>query len=181
MCTFVIENGGPPGVLYELLVACFYYSFIAASIAEVSCCSFIPQAHFSGLDFHILILRRRHVIHHICHSKLSDIWMLTLPSFFTAHLIHSLSRRSISLGLGDPRSKIWPQHWLLHRLPQLLRMDFRSRLDRLHSRQCRRTNVRRLPPRPYHPTVARIRCICAHYMAVRRHCYLCESPAANTE
>jgi choline transport protein len=30
------DNGGPPGVLYELLVACFYYGFIAASIAEVS-------------------------------------------------------------------------------------------------------------------------------------------------
>ena len=30
-----IDNGGPPGVLYELLVACFYYGFIAASIAEV--------------------------------------------------------------------------------------------------------------------------------------------------
>jgi hypothetical protein len=29
------DNGGPPGVLYELLVACFYYGFIAASIAEV--------------------------------------------------------------------------------------------------------------------------------------------------
>ena len=28
-------NGGPPGVLYELLVACIYYGFIAASIAEV--------------------------------------------------------------------------------------------------------------------------------------------------
>ena len=31
----VIDNGGPAGVLYELLVACFYYGFIAASIAEV--------------------------------------------------------------------------------------------------------------------------------------------------
>jgi len=30
-----IYNGGPPGVLYELLVACFYYGFIAASIAEL--------------------------------------------------------------------------------------------------------------------------------------------------
>ena len=30
-----IDNGGPAGVLYELLVACFYYGFIAASIAEV--------------------------------------------------------------------------------------------------------------------------------------------------
>ena len=30
-----IANGGPAGVIYEFLVACFYYSFIAASIAEV--------------------------------------------------------------------------------------------------------------------------------------------------
>ena len=30
-----VDNGGPAGVLYELLVACFYYAFIAASIAEV--------------------------------------------------------------------------------------------------------------------------------------------------
>ena len=29
------DNGGPPGVLYELLVACFYYGLIGASIAEV--------------------------------------------------------------------------------------------------------------------------------------------------
>ena len=33
--TAVADNGGPPGVLYELLIACFYYGFIAASIAEV--------------------------------------------------------------------------------------------------------------------------------------------------
>ena len=31
----LVDNGGPPGVLYELLIACFYYGFIAASIAEV--------------------------------------------------------------------------------------------------------------------------------------------------
>ena len=31
----VTDNGGPAGVLYELLVACFYYAFIAACIAEV--------------------------------------------------------------------------------------------------------------------------------------------------
>ena len=30
-----VDNGGPAGVLYELLVACFYYALIAASIAEV--------------------------------------------------------------------------------------------------------------------------------------------------
>lgn len=31
-----INNGGPPGVLYEFLVASFYYCFIAASIAELA-------------------------------------------------------------------------------------------------------------------------------------------------
>lgn len=37
-----INNGGPAGVLYELLIACFYYGFIAASIAELT--SSIPSA-----------------------------------------------------------------------------------------------------------------------------------------
>ncbi|MCJ1306889.1 hypothetical protein MMC25_000533 [Agyrium rufum] len=37
-----IPNGGPPGLLYELLVACIYYGFIAASIAELA--SAIPSA-----------------------------------------------------------------------------------------------------------------------------------------
>jgi hypothetical protein len=32
---FSADNGGPPGVLYELLVAGIYYGFIAASLAEV--------------------------------------------------------------------------------------------------------------------------------------------------
>ena len=31
----ILANGGPPGILYEFLVACLYYAFIAASIAEV--------------------------------------------------------------------------------------------------------------------------------------------------
>jgi len=40
--TVSILNGGPPGVLYELLTACAYYGFIAASIAELA--SAIPSA-----------------------------------------------------------------------------------------------------------------------------------------
>lgn len=32
----LLANGGPPGVIYELIVATAYYSVIAASIAEVS-------------------------------------------------------------------------------------------------------------------------------------------------
>jgi len=34
--SIAIANGGPPGVLYELIVACSYYAVIAACIAEVS-------------------------------------------------------------------------------------------------------------------------------------------------
>lgn len=37
-----VDNGGPAGVLYELLIACFYYGFIAASIAEVHASTILP-------------------------------------------------------------------------------------------------------------------------------------------
>ncbi|OCK85856.1 putative choline transport protein [Lepidopterella palustris CBS 459.81] len=37
-----IFNGGPPGILYELMVACAYYGLIAACIAELA--SAIPSA-----------------------------------------------------------------------------------------------------------------------------------------
>lgn len=37
-----IFNGGPPGILYELIVACSYYGLIAACIAELA--SAIPSA-----------------------------------------------------------------------------------------------------------------------------------------
>ncbi|EIN09297.1 hypothetical protein PUNSTDRAFT_120583 [Punctularia strigosozonata HHB-11173 SS5] len=40
-------NGGPPGILYELLAACFYYIFINASLAELA--SSIPS---SGSVYH---------------------------------------------------------------------------------------------------------------------------------
>lgn len=40
--TVAIYNGGAPGVLYELLTACVYYAFVAASIAELA--SAIPSA-----------------------------------------------------------------------------------------------------------------------------------------
>jgi choline transport protein len=38
----IIANGGPAGVLYELIVACFYYAVVAACIAELA--SAIPSA-----------------------------------------------------------------------------------------------------------------------------------------
>ncbi|KAF2225090.1 choline transport protein [Elsinoe ampelina] len=40
--TVSILNGGPPGILYEFLTACFYYCFIAASVAELA--SSIPSS-----------------------------------------------------------------------------------------------------------------------------------------
>ncbi|KAF2268249.1 putative amino acid transporter [Lojkania enalia] len=40
--TIAIANGGPPGVLYELIVACSYYGVIGACIAELA--SAIPSA-----------------------------------------------------------------------------------------------------------------------------------------
>lgn len=37
-----VLNGGPPGILYEFIVACVYYGFIGASIAELA--SAIPSS-----------------------------------------------------------------------------------------------------------------------------------------
>lgn len=37
-----VLNGGPPGILYEYIVACVYYAFIGASIAELA--SSIPSS-----------------------------------------------------------------------------------------------------------------------------------------
>jgi hypothetical protein len=39
--TIAIANGGPPGVLYEVIVACAYYAVVGACIAEV-CSDSIP-------------------------------------------------------------------------------------------------------------------------------------------
>jgi amino acid transporter len=49
--TLAIANGGPPGVLYEVIVACSYYAVIGACIAELA--SAIPSAggvyHYASL------------------------------------------------------------------------------------------------------------------------------------
>lgn len=37
-----VLNGGPPGILYEYIVACVYYALIGASIAELA--SSIPSS-----------------------------------------------------------------------------------------------------------------------------------------
>ncbi|KAF8175010.1 putative amino acid transporter [Mycena galopus ATCC 62051] len=40
--TIAIANGGPPGIIYAFLASCFYYGFVATSIAELA--SSIPSA-----------------------------------------------------------------------------------------------------------------------------------------
>ncbi|KAL9033052.1 MAG: hypothetical protein Q9214_007695 [Letrouitia sp. 1 TL-2023] len=49
--TVALSNGGPPGVIYELIAACVFYSFISASIAELA--SAMPSSggayHFSSV------------------------------------------------------------------------------------------------------------------------------------
>ena len=40
--SIAVLNGGPPGILYEFIVACIYYGFIGASIAELA--SAIPSS-----------------------------------------------------------------------------------------------------------------------------------------
>jgi choline transport protein len=47
-----LPNGGPAGVLYELLTACIYYGIIAASIAEVQ-----HTSHMRTNPGHSLICR----------------------------------------------------------------------------------------------------------------------------
>lgn len=37
-----VLNGGPPGILYEFIVACAYYGFVGASIAELA--SAVPSS-----------------------------------------------------------------------------------------------------------------------------------------
>jgi hypothetical protein len=90
-CSFP-DNGGPPGVLYELLVACFYYCFIAASIAEV--CLLIEFLETVEI-------------------------LITFPavSFGGTFLGGCLP-----LGISEPRPEIWSRTRILHRLFELLRL-----------------------------------------------------------
>lgn len=47
-----LPNGGPAGVLYELITACIYYGIIAASIAEVyqeTCMKTYPEHRLTQL------------------------------------------------------------------------------------------------------------------------------------
>ena len=128
-------------MIYELLVACFYYAFIAASIAEVRI------------------------------STLFSLTTNLLPTFQVAHVFHPLRRRRIPLGLCNAWSPIWPHARLLHRLSQFLRMDIRSRLSRLHSIQRGSADVRRFPSRSGHPAMARLCCFRAHHLVLLRACH----------
>ena len=138
-------------MIYELLVACFYYAFIAASIAEVRS------------------------------SALFSIKTIVVPTFQVAHIFHPLRRRRIPLGLCNSGPPLWPHPWILHRLSQLLRMDIRSRLGRIHSFQRGSADVRRLSSRPGHPAMARLCCFRAHHLVLLRACHFWQPRTAILE
>lgn len=87
-----------------------------------------------------------------------------------AHLFHSLRRRRLPLGLCDARPPLRPRPWVLHRLPELLRLDFRSRLYRVYSIKRSSADVRRLPPGPDHQAMARLRCLHPNNLVLLRAC-----------
>jgi hypothetical protein len=113
-------NGGPPGILYEYIVACVYYTLIALCIAELA--SSLPS---SGGVYHWATIAA------------GPRYGRCLGMSDTAH--HSYTT---NLGMKLPR--------LLHRFTQLLRLDLRPREYRRDPRQCGRPDVRRLPPRLRH-------------------------------
>ena len=87
-----------------------------------------------------------------------------------AHLFHSLRWRRLPLGLCDARPPLRPRPWILHRLPQLLWLDIRSRLYRVHSLKCGGADVRRFPPRPDHQAMARLCCLHSNNLVLLRAC-----------
>lgn len=147
----LVDNGGPAGVLYELLVACFYYGFIAASIAEARSSTILGT-----------------------HTE-------SLADTSVAHLLHSLRRRCLPLGLRDPWAPLRPRPWLLHRLPQLLRLDIRSRFHRVHPIKRSSADVRRIPSRPGHQAMARLRRFYPDNLVLLRACGVWKSPIAGVE
>ena len=95
-----------------------------------------------------------------------------------AHVFHPLRRRRIPLGFCYSWSPLWPHPWILHRLSQLLRMDIRSRLRRIHSFKRGSPDVRHFPSRPGHPAMARLCCVRAHNLVVLRTCHFWQSGTA---
>ena len=126
-------------MLYELLVACFYYAFIAASIAEVRLLALLTL---------------------ITNGIVADISL--------AHVFHPLRRRCVPLGLCNSWPPLRPHAWILHRLSQLLRMDIRSRLGRVHSFKRGSADVRHFPSRSGHPAMARLCCFRPHNLVLLR-------------
>ena len=99
----------------------------------------------------------------------------------TAHLFHPIRWRRLPLGLCDSRPPLWPRPWILHRLSQLLRLDIRPRLHRIHPLKRSGTDVRRLPSRLDHRAMARLRCFHPHNLVLLRDCYFREPIAAIVE
>ena len=97
-------------------------------------------------------------------------FFIVLTDSMSAHIIHSLRRRRLPLGLSDPRPPLRPRPRLLHRLPQLLRMDIWSRLHRVHPIQRSGANVRSLPPGPYHQAMARLRRLHSNHLVLLCAC-----------
>ena len=89
-----IVNGGPPGLIFGLLVAIFYYSFIGLSLAEVK--SFIVVVVVIFLE----------------QGRTIDPWAYT----GIVCILGTIRRRGISLGNHHSRSEMGPFGRLLHRL-----------------------------------------------------------------
>ena len=86
----------------------------------------------------------------------------------TAHLLHPLRRRRLPLGFRDAGPPLWPRPRLLHRFPQLLWLDIRLGIHRLHPVKRGRADVCRIPPRPRHQAVARLRRFRPHNLVLLR-------------
>ena len=98
-----------------------------------------------------------------------------------AHVFHPLRRRRISLGLCNSWPPLRPHPWILHWLSQLLRMDIRSRLGRIHSFKRGSADVRRFSSRPGHPAMARLCCFRAHNLVLLRACHFWQPGTAILE
>ena len=104
-----------------------------------------------------------------------------LAYYIVAHLFHPLRWRRLPLGLCDPWPPLRPRPWILHRLPQLLRLDIRSRLYRFHSLKRSGADVRRFPPGPDHQAMARLRRLHSNNLVLLRACHFWEPITAIVE
>ena len=98
-----------------------------------------------------------------------------------AHVFHPLCRRRIPLGLCNSWAPLRPHPWILHRFSQLLRMDIRSRLDRVHSFKRGSADVRRFSSRPRHRAMACLYCFRAHNLVLLRACHFWQPGTAILE